>query len=109
MGWRTWPALTVGMALEQALTTPSCYHFRCQKAFKGIVIANKGYSRDIGEGVLRSGSADLVGFSRMFMANPDLVERFKHGWPLTPLMDYESFWDPAKGEEGYTTLSSYKP
>ncbi|GMF09812.1 unnamed protein product [Phytophthora lilii] len=75
--------------------------FDAKKAFKGIVIANKGYSRDIGEDVLRSGSADLVGFSRMFMAN-DLVVRFKHDWPLTPLMDYEYFWDPAKGDEGYT-------
>ncbi|KAI9989870.1 hypothetical protein PInf_020161 [Phytophthora infestans] len=90
------------------------YHDKCRplitfdakKAFKGTVIANKGYSRDIAEGVLRSGSADLVGFARMFMANPDLVDRFKNGWPLTPLMDYEFFWDPVKGDEGYTTLST---
>ncbi|EGZ15545.1 hypothetical protein PHYSODRAFT_505882 [Phytophthora sojae] len=93
------------------------YHGKCRPlttfdaktAFKGIVIANKGYSRDIAEGVLRSGSADLVGFARMFMANPDLVERFKNDWPLTPLMDYEFFWDPAKGDEGYNTLDNFKP
>ncbi|KAF1785044.1 Aldolase-type TIM barrel [Phytophthora cactorum] len=76
------------------------YHDKCRplttfdakKAFKGTVIANKGYSRDTAEGVLRSGSADLVGFARMFMANPDLVDRFKNDWPLTPLMDYKFFW-----------------
>ncbi|GMF44136.1 unnamed protein product [Phytophthora fragariaefolia] len=93
------------------------YHGKCRplttfdakKNFKGIVIANKGYSRDTAEGVLRSGSADLVGFARTFMANPDLVERFKNGWPLTPLVDYEFFWDPAKGDEGYITPSNFTP
>ncbi|KAL3671307.1 hypothetical protein V7S43_003238 [Phytophthora oleae] len=93
------------------------YHGKCRplitfdakKAFKGTVIGNKGYSRDIAEGILRSGSADLVGFARMFMANPDLVDRFKNDWPLTPLMGYEFFWDPSKGDEGYTTLSNFKP
>ncbi|ETL46232.1 hypothetical protein F442_04016 [Phytophthora nicotianae P10297] len=93
------------------------YHGKCRplttfdakKAFKGTVIANKGYSRDTAEGVLRSGSADLVGFARMFMANPDLVDRFKNDWPLTPLMDYEFFWDPVKGDEGYITLSNFVP
>jgi N-ethylmaleimide reductase len=93
------------------------YHDKCRaltafdakKAFEGTVIANKGYSRDLAEGALRSGSADLVGFVRMFMANPDLVDRFKNDWPLTPLMDYEFFYDPVKGDEGYTTLKPFKP
>ncbi|KAG3115937.1 hypothetical protein PI125_g5083 [Phytophthora idaei] len=93
------------------------YHDKCRplttfdakKAFKGTVIANKGYSRDTAEVVLRSGSADLVGFARMFMADPDLVDRFKNDWPLTPSMDYKLFWDPVKGDEGYITLSNFEP
>ncbi|KAG7380620.1 hypothetical protein PHYPSEUDO_007014 [Phytophthora pseudosyringae] len=96
------------------------YHGKCRplstfdakKAFKGTVIANKGYSRDTAEGVLRSGSADLVGFARMFMSNPDLVARFKNDQPLTPLMGYEFFWDPAKeyfasAEAGDEDLSTW--
>ncbi|RLN96886.1 hypothetical protein BBJ28_00019021 [Nothophytophthora sp. Chile5] len=83
--------------------------FDAKKAFKGVVMANKGYSRDRAEGVLRSGAADLVGFARQFMANPDLVERFQHDWPLSPMLGYEFFWDPAKGEEGYTTPGRYQP
>uniref|UniRef100_H3G871 NADH:flavin oxidoreductase/NADH oxidase N-terminal domain-containing protein n=1 Tax=Phytophthora ramorum TaxID=164328 RepID=H3G871_PHYRM len=95
----------------------SGYHDKCRPlitfdaktAFKGTVMANKGYSRDTAEGILRSGSADLVGFARMFMANPDLVDRFQHDWPLNPMLDYKFFWDPSKGDEGYTTLCNFKP
>ncbi|RLN50504.1 hypothetical protein BBJ29_010019, partial [Phytophthora kernoviae] len=99
----------------EGVGTGSGYHGKCRAlttfdakmAFKGTVIANKGYSKDIAEGVIRSGSADLVGFARHFMANPDLVERFQHDWELAPLLDYKYFWDPVMGDEGYTTPSSF--
>ncbi|KAG7382445.1 hypothetical protein PHYBOEH_010479 [Phytophthora boehmeriae] len=53
----------------EGVGTDSGYHGKCRAlttldakvAFQGTVIANKGYSKDIAEGVIRSGSADLVG------------------------------------------------
>ncbi len=33
---------------------------------------------------MRSGSADLVAFGRLFVSNPDLPNRFEVGAPLNP-------------------------
>jgi N-ethylmaleimide reductase len=77
--------------------------------FKGVVMANCSYTRDTAEGVVHSGAADLVSFVRGFMSNPDLVERFRHDWPLNDELAYEFYWDPAKGKEGYITPAAYKP
>ncbi|KAE9146632.1 hypothetical protein PF006_g8606 [Phytophthora fragariae] len=54
--------------------------FDAKTAFKGVGIANN-YMRDIAEGVVRSGGVDLVGFGRLYITNPDLVERFQDDWP----------------------------
>lgn len=51
------------------------------------------------QAAVESGAADLVGFGRAFLANPDLVARLKNGTALnTP--DFASFYMP--GEAGYT-------
>ncbi|KAE9225339.1 hypothetical protein PF004_g11963, partial [Phytophthora fragariae] len=83
--------------------------FDAKKAFKGIVMANNSYTRDTAEGVIRSGAADLVGFARLFISNPDLVERFRNDWPVNLVPDYKFFWDSATGDEGYNTFGHYKP
>jgi N-ethylmaleimide reductase len=49
--------------------------------------------------VLARGDADLVAFGRMFLANPDLPERFRKAAPLnTP--DFSTFYGGT--ERGYT-------
>jgi len=40
-----------------------------------------------------------VAFGRPFIANPDLVERLRHGAPLNPV-DVSTFY--GGGERGYT-------
>ncbi|GMF22175.1 unnamed protein product [Phytophthora lilii] len=82
--------------------------FDAKKAFKGTIIANNSYTRDVAEGAIRSGAADLVGFARLFISNPDLAERFQNDWPLNPLPDHAFFWDASKGDEGYNTFHHYK-
>ncbi|KAG3253894.1 hypothetical protein PI124_g1532 [Phytophthora idaei] len=59
------------------------------------------YTRDQAEGVLHAGVADLVGFGRPFLVNPDLPERFRNDWPLAEPLPYELFWNAKKGLEGY--------
>jgi N-ethylmaleimide reductase len=72
-------------------------HFR--KLFKGAIIINRAFTRDTANQVLKEGDADLVSFGVPFLANPDLVERFKTNAPLnTP--DPNTFYTP--GEKGYT-------
>jgi N-ethylmaleimide reductase len=78
--------------------------FDAKTAFKGLVMANNSYTRDTAEGVIRSGAADFVGFGRLYMANPDLAERFENDWPLNADVAYEHYWDAHKGDEGYNDL-----
>jgi N-ethylmaleimide reductase len=37
-----------------------------------------------GQAALDEGRADLIAIGRPYISNPDLVERFRNGWPLTP-------------------------
>jgi N-ethylmaleimide reductase len=67
-------------------------------AFKGHYILNGGYSAETGAAALKAGEADAIAYGRLFLANPDLVSRFKKGAPLnTP--NVRTFYSP--GPEGY--------
>ncbi|MBM3115358.1 alkene reductase [Jeongeupia naejangsanensis] len=67
--------------------------------FNGAIITCGGYSAESGEARLAGGTADAIGYGRPFIANPDLVERFRRGAPLnTP--DQSTFYGGA--EHGYT-------
>jgi len=70
-----------------------------RQAFKGTYIANNGYDRQMAIDAIDSGRADAVAFGRLFIANPDLVERLKLDAPLnTP--NPNTFYAP--GPVGYT-------
>lgn len=64
----------------------------------GAVIAAGRYDRDTAEEAIRAGVADLVAFARLFLANPDLPERFALGAPLNE-PDADTFY--GGGPEGY--------
>ncbi|CCF20025.1 N-ethylmaleimide reductase [Pseudorhizobium banfieldiae] len=66
-------------------------------------MVNNGYDRNAAMEAVASGRADLVSFGRLFIANPDLVERFRSGTPLnTP--DRDTFY--GGGAKGYTDYPS---
>jgi N-ethylmaleimide reductase len=81
-----------------------------KRAFKeagGIaVMANNGYSREMAEQAVADGSADVVALGVPFLANPDLVERFRHGRPLNA-PDVDTFYGGT--EKGYTDYPEYRP
>lgn len=72
-------------------------HFR--KIYNGTIIINSGFNKETATKVLQDGNADLVSFGTPFIANPDLVERFKTNAPLNQ-PDQTTFYTP--GEKGYT-------
>jgi len=53
--------------------------------FDGALMVNNGYDRQMAVDAVASGRADLVSFGRLFIANPDLVERLKENAPLNKL------------------------
>ncbi|HEY8255669.1 MAG TPA: hypothetical protein VIG39_13560, partial [Rhizomicrobium sp.] len=62
-------------------------------------IANEGFDQQSAEDLLAEGKADAVAFGKLFIANPDLVRRFRDKAPLNP-WDTTTFY--AGGERGYT-------
>jgi 2,4-dienoyl-CoA reductase-like NADH-dependent reductase (Old Yellow Enzyme family) len=55
---------------------------RLKAAFGGVFIANEKLTRSSAQCLLDRGEADAVAFGKLFIANPDLVERFRSGAPL---------------------------
>ena len=75
-------------------------------SFGGPFILNGSYTREAGEAAIANGEADLISFGALFLANPDLPERFAEGAPLnTP--DRATFYGgDARGYIDYPTLSA---
>jgi N-ethylmaleimide reductase len=70
-----------------------------KKAFGGVYIANERFTREAAEQVIANGEADAVAFGQLFIANPDLPERFATKAPLNK-PDPSTFYAP--GAKGYT-------
>ena len=73
-------------------------------AFRGPVIANEGFNFDTAARLLSEDRADAVGFGKLIIANPDLVQRFKQHAPLNA-WDSNTFYGlEANGYTDYPTL-----
>ena len=68
-------------------------------AYGGRYIANNGYDLRRATDALEKGTADLIAFGAPFLANPDLVERYRKGLPLNDA-DQATFY--GGDETGYT-------
>lgn len=68
-------------------------------AFGGVYIANQGFNKDTATAVLNAKEADAIAFGQLFIANPDLVRRFKENLPLNSA-DPATFYSGAS--KGYT-------
>ena len=71
---------------------------RFKAAFKGPLIAAGGLTRDTGAKLVARGAADAIAFGRLFIANPDLPERFRMDAPLNRY-DHSTFYGGT--ERGY--------
>ncbi len=69
-----------------------------REAFNGALIINGGYDKNRGNSIIADGKADAVSFAQLFLANPDLPERFKADSPLNE-PDMSTFY--GGGEKGY--------
>ena len=70
-----------------------------KRRFDGLYMANNGYTRARAGQALQQGDADMVAFGRLFLANPDLPERFARDAALNE-PDPETFY--GGDEKGYT-------
>ena len=77
-----------------------------RKLFHGPLMGNCGYTQKTAEETIAQGNADLISFARPFISNPDLVQRFKNGWPLADPAETSDWYSPI-GEKGYTDFPTY--
>jgi N-ethylmaleimide reductase len=88
------------------MTKTGTVDYRTLRAsFAGVYIANNGYDLARAHAAVRSGSADLIAFGVPFLANPDLVRRYRENLPLTAA-DQSTFY--AGGETGYTDYPFFR-
>ena len=75
-----------------------------RREFKGCLILSGGYDAERAESDLATQKCDLIAVGRPFLANPDLVARWKtHAAVNAP--DFSTFYTPgAKGYTDYPTL-----
>jgi N-ethylmaleimide reductase len=71
--------------------------------FRGTVMANGGYTKETGNAAISAGAADLISFGVLFLANPDLPERFRQNASLNE-PDRNTFY--GGDEKGYTDYPS---
>jgi len=69
-----------------------------RKIYNGPLITNVGFNFESGNKIIEDGHADMVAFGKLFISNPDLVERFAKGAPLNP-WNTDTFY--YGGEKGY--------
>ncbi|ELY4438352.1 alkene reductase [Cronobacter dublinensis] len=84
---------------REALDTPNRVGPQIRHKFSGAWIANEGLTKESAEAVIASGEADAAAFGKLYIANPDLVARFRQNGPYNPLNDATIY---AEGATGYT-------
>jgi N-ethylmaleimide reductase len=75
-----------------------------RSAFDGQLLSAAAYTPDSAAVAIEQRHADAIAFGRLFIANPDLVERIKENLPLNP-SDRSTFYGGAG--HGYTDYKTF--
>ena len=67
---------------DDAPETPIEFKQAIRQAYQGTIIYAGRYDSDKAAQAINDGLADMIGFGRPFIANPDLPNRIKHDYPL---------------------------
>jgi N-ethylmaleimide reductase len=72
--------------------------------WRGVLISAGGFTGEAAEAAVAGHHADAIAFGRIFISNPDLPRRLRHGFPLTPY-NRATFYGGEK--TGYTDYPDY--
>jgi N-ethylmaleimide reductase len=90
---------------DNAPELPEAFRREVRSTFSGRIMYAGRYSAERGAPLVAAGLADLIGFGRPFIANPDLPERIANGWPLNALNAAALY---GGSEEGFTDYPVYQ-
>ena len=79
---------------------------RFKRRFGGPLIAAGGFTRESAARAIEGGDVDAVAFGRLFIANPDLPERFRLGAPLNRYDRSTFYGGDARGYTDYPALAA---
>jgi N-ethylmaleimide reductase len=91
---------------DDAPETPKTFKPAVREAYQGVLIYAGRYNHEKGAQAISDGVTDMVGFGRPFVANPDLPNRIKNGYPLAT-HNPETLFGGA--EQGLTDYPEYSP
>lgn len=97
------PAIGGSMSTERAADAVESDFYARQ--FERTVIITGDHTLDSAERLLEVGTADMVGFGRLWIANPDLPERFRLGAPLNAPRQQGFYNGGPEGYVDYPTLA----
>jgi len=89
---------------SHGLAVPAFDFVELRKHFKGAYMANLSYDKARGNAALAAGNADLIAYGALYVANPDLVERFAKDAPLNEPDQNTFYGGDEKGYIDYPTL-----
>jgi N-ethylmaleimide reductase len=69
--------------------------------WRGVLISAGGFTGETAEAAVAQGHADAIAFGRIFISNPDLPRRLRHGFPLTPYNRATFYGGEAAGYTDY--------
>lgn len=86
---------------EDAPEMPVAFKEALRLVYRGALIYAGKYTAEKAEAALQAGWADLIGFGRPFIANPDLPHRLQHGLALNQPDGSRFFGGAAQGLTDY--------
>ncbi|GAA5213212.1 alkene reductase [Corallincola platygyrae] len=86
---------------DDAPDTPVAFKQAVREAYKGVLIYAGRYDSDKAVEAINDGYADMIGFGRPFIANPDLPARIRNSYPLAPHDPDTLFGGAEKGLTDY--------
>lgn len=79
---------------------------KIRENFKNTILISGGFNPQSAQETIENNLADLVGFGRPFIGNPDLVERIKNNWEINTNLDTTTFY--SSEAKGYTDYPTFK-
>lgn len=86
---------------EDAPQMPLAFKEALRMVYRGTLIYAGKYTKEKAEAALQAGWADLIGFGRPYIANPDLLYRLQQNLPLNPPDASTFFGGGARGLTDY--------
>eukprot|EP00817_Percolomonadidae_sp_ATCC50343_P006993 CAMPEP_0117422406 /NCGR_PEP_ID=MMETSP0758-20121206/3253_1 /TAXON_ID=63605 /ORGANISM="Percolomonas cosmopolitus, Strain AE-1 (ATCC 50343)" /LENGTH=332 /DNA_ID=CAMNT_0005205009 /DNA_START=62 /DNA_END=1057 /DNA_ORIENTATION=+ len=74
------------------LRLPLEWRQKLRKAFSGTIISTGAMTPELGESLIEEDVADIIGFGRNFLANPDYPKRVEQEAEIQPITDYHTLF-----------------